>query len=109
VVEPEGCEVWYGNRACVGRLDLDSNAGCNLDNLDTENVIYPPDGGPLPSGTYTVRVDFYEACDSSPSIPYEVIVRANGTTTNYCGEFSAANADFGGAGSGATVATFTLP
>ncbi len=109
VVEPSGCEVYYGNRTCVGALDLDSNPACNIDNLDTENIIYPGDGGALPSGTYTVRVDFYEDCNSAPDVPYEVIVRSGGVTTNYCGDFSAANADFGAAQSGATVATFSIP
>ncbi len=121
VVEPSGCEIYYGNTnrppgtsscGAIGSLDLDSNPACNLDNVDTENVIYPAaDGGgaPPPSGTYTVRVDFYDQCDQSAVVPYAVIVRANGTTTTYCNYFVLGDADYGSAGSGTTITTFTVP
>jgi hypothetical protein len=118
VTEP-GCEVYYGNKlGCGGgKLDLDSNAGCSIDNVDIENVIYTsPDGGtvtPAP-GVYTVRVDFYSNCNGTTAVPYEVIVRHNGITDQYCQGFSdldggPATADHGGAGSGAFVTTFTYP
>jgi uncharacterized protein YfaP (DUF2135 family) len=111
VIEPGGCEVFYGNRTCVGSLDLDSNPACNLDNVDTENVIYPPAdaGTTAPHGLYTVRVDLYDNCDQATSIPYEVIVRVGTQVTTYCGDFNPAIADYGSAGAGVTVATFPVP
>lgn len=116
VVEPGGCEVYYSNPQCVGSLDLDSNAGCGQSTVDAENIIYPPlDGGvPPPSGTYTVRVDMYQNCDGAAHIPFEVIVRHNGTTDTYCMGFDdpdggAYPGDNGQAGSGVFVTTFTYP
>jgi len=120
VVEPlpdaGECEIYYsdtnnppGTSSCdaVGSLDLDSNAGCGIDNVDIENVIYPP--GRPPSGTYTVRVDYYSNCSATGPVPYEVEVRANGTILGYCGSFLPTDADNGSAGSGVQVMTFVVP
>jgi hypothetical protein len=127
VIEPSGCEVYYGdtNRpagtsscGAVGSLDLDSNPGCSLDNVDIENVIYPaPDAGGAapPPGTYTVRVDNYEDDPSGGctgggrAIPYQVVIRHGGVTDTYCESFAANSSDQGGAGAGHTIATFTYP
>jgi len=116
VIEPGGCEVYYGNRSCFGSLDLDANAGCGQTTVWAENVIYPAlDAGAPPSGTYTVRVDDWSNCTNAASIPYEVIVRHNGQVDTYCEGFGTpggstpAPADNGGAGSGTTITTFTYP
>jgi len=109
VVEPGGCEIYYGHKTgCVGSLDLDSNAGCGLDHVDVENVIYPPaDGGIAPPiGTYTVRVDDWSECSVNMSIPYQVIVRHNGVTDTYCQGFQLGSADSSGQGGGVPVTTF---
>lgn len=120
VIEPN-CEVFYGNKqGCGGgRLDLDSNAGCTLDNVDIENVIYTnPDGGILvpPTGLYTVKVDFYANCDSTPSVPFEVVIRHGGQTDQYClgfgspyGDGGPAPADANQGDAGQFIATFTYP
>jgi hypothetical protein len=121
VVEPlpagGSCEIYYGDSnnplgtsgcGAKGSLDLDSNAGCSIDNVDIENVIYPS-SQPAPSGTYTVRVDYYSHCSATSRVPYEVTVRANGQTSVYCGSFGQADDDHGGAGSGVLVTTFTVP
>ncbi|MFO0600290.1 MAG: hypothetical protein U0228_33580 [Myxococcaceae bacterium] len=114
---PDGgvCEIYYGdtggqNSSCgaVGELDLDSNAGCSIDGVDIENIIYPS-GSAAPSGTYTVRVDYYDNCGVTTSIPYEIEVRANGQTTAWCDVFVPADADSGGAGDGRVITTFTVP
>ena len=48
VIEPGGCEIYWGNRQCVGKLDLDANAGCRNSDPDggfggdVENIIYAP-------------------------------------------------------------------
>jgi hypothetical protein len=115
---PDGgeCEIFFGNTnnppggstcGAVGSLDLDSNAGCSIDNVDIENVIYPP--GRPPSGTYQVRVDYYSNCAATGPVPYEVRVRANGSTLGYCGSFQPADDDHGGAGSGVQVMSFVVP
>jgi hypothetical protein len=136
VVEPlpdgGGCDIYYGDPGrtpdagpitiggftipppppsrcgAIGWLDLDSNPACQIDNVDTENVIYP-NGGVAPSGHFIVRVDYYEACGSPPPIPYEVEVRANGQTQFYCGTFDPSESDSGGDGSGRYIAGFTVP
>jgi len=69
-----------------GWLDLDSNAGCRIDNVNIENVIYSP-GVSVTRGTYVVRVNYYQNCSASSPVPFEVEVRANGQTRYYCGSF----------------------
>jgi hypothetical protein len=120
VVEPlpsgGSCEIWYddsnnpkGTSSCGARgsLDLDSNAGCSIDDVDIENVIYPQGSAPL--GTYTVRVDYYANCFATSPVPFEVTVRANGVTNTYCGSFLPSDADSGGSGAGVLVTTFHVP
>ena len=114
---PDGgvCAIYYGdtggassNCGAVGSLDLDSNAGCSIDNVDIENIIYPP-GAPAPSGTYVVRVDYYDSCAVSTSIPFEIEVRANGQTNGWCDVFTPSDSDNGSAGSGRVITTFVVP
>jgi hypothetical protein len=118
---PDGghCELSYGDRnlpdsgrpsscGAVGWLDLDSNAACSLDRVNIENVIYDP-SRPAPRGRYEVYVDYYQYClPSSPTVRYEVEVRANGSTRFFCGSFSALEADEGGRGSGRLVTWFDV-
>jgi hypothetical protein len=120
VIEPTAtgpCDVYYGNRTgsscgARGALDLDSNAGCGLDNVDIENIIYDPDGG-APSGQYQVRVDHWSNCDpATVFVPYEVDVRVGTTHLGYCGSFVAGGPGWsahGGANGGTQVMTFTVP
>lgn len=118
VVEPNSCEIYYGDpndattgpSSCgaVGSLDLDSNAGCGIDNVDIENVIYPITQ-PAPSGTYIVRVDYYENCSATTPVPFQVKVRANGQTVTYCDSFQPHEDDSGDVGSGRTIMSFTVP
>lgn len=109
VVEPLpdgglGPEIYYGNPnppRAVGWLDLDQNAGCGqTDNQggfgnDTENVIYPSDGGAR-HGTYKIIVDDYEdQCDGTSPNPFfwKLTIRNGAQTTVYDGQFSQANPD----------------
>ncbi|MCC6336771.1 MAG: hypothetical protein IT380_22615 [Myxococcales bacterium] len=130
VVEPlpdgGACEIFYGapnidasvpipipiplpNTSCgaKGWLDLDSNAACNIDNVDVENIIYPP-GVPVTLGRYTVRANYYQNCNSPPSVPYEVEVRAAGQTRFFCGSFVPSQANGGSRGAGTVVTTFDI-
>ena len=126
VIEPVGdagatCEIFYGNRgappvdggivmtgACEGWLDLDSNAGCSIDAVNIENVIYDVTR-PAPPGTYSVAVDYWDECAPVATSPFEVEVRVNGQSTYYCDSFTHGSADQGGVGSGVPVTTFTVP
>ncbi|MBE2249575.1 MAG: hypothetical protein IAE78_08490, partial [Myxococcus sp.] len=131
VVEPlpdgGACEIFYqqpGNtppppfplpfpipvRACgaKGWLDLDSNAACDIDNVNVENIIYAP-STIATSGRYVVRVNYWQNCSASAPVPYEVEVRANGQTRYYCGSFTPSQASGGGVGAGRFVADFTIP
>lgn len=108
LVEPGGCEIYYSHASCVGSLDLDSNAGCSVDNVDIENVIYPAGSTPR-SGTYRVRVDYFENCSATRPVPFQVIIRADGNESGFCGVFQPSASDSGRQGSGRTIATFTYP
>lgn len=128
VTDGGSCEIWYGNpnfdagpppfpvpfpipmpRPCgaLGWLDLDSNAACNLDHVNVENVIYPA-SKPATLGTYRVNVDYYQNCSATSPVPYEVEVRAGGTARYYCGSFTPSMADMGSANSGRFITQFTL-
>lgn len=91
-----------------GWLDLDSNAGCRIDNVNVENVIYSPGVTPW-SGRYVVRVNYYQNCNASGTVPYEVEVRANGQTRYFCGSFQPNQASGGALGAGRVVADFVIP
>ncbi len=110
VVDPTGEEIYYGHSesASGGELDHDSNAGCSIDGLNTENV-YWPEGG-APAGEYVVRVDYYSACSVADPTNYTVVVALHHEDyTTYNGTFLPEDADGGGAGSGVTVTTFSFP
>ena len=67
--------IYYGNTygyytGC--HLDLDSNAGCSIDNINNENITYNDSTAFIPAGTYKVYVDLFENCD--PSIPTNYVV-----------------------------------
>ncbi len=62
VYDPAGEEVFFGNltSASGGKLDLDSNPGCAIDNVNNENIVWPV--GQAPHGDYRVVVDYYDDC-----------------------------------------------
>ena len=123
VLEPAAnnstCEVYWQEKNQVGNLskcgalsslDLDSNAGCTLDNVNIENVIFPTNSRARPpSGTYVARVDLWSACTATTPIRWELQVRAGSLNRYYCGQFNPADADHGTAGAGVTISTITLP
>jgi hypothetical protein len=106
VVDATGQEVYYGNPevASGGVLDIDSNAGCNIDNVNNENITWPT--GRAPRGTYTVRVDYWDSCDVSAT-DYVVTVRVRGQQPRiFTGRFTGTG-NHGGQGAGVTITTFT--
>lgn len=121
VVEPVAngvCEVYWqqknkpGNLSqcgAVSSLDLDSNAGCALDRVNIENIIFP-NTTPRPApGTYIARVDLYAACMATTPIKWELQVRVGRISRYYCGQFDPSDADSGGQMSGLTISTITIP
>jgi len=111
VIDPAGEEVYWFQResASGGQLDLDSNAGCNLDNKNNENIFW--NTGRAPYGDYTVRVDYWSACNLvSTGFPtqYRVTVVLDGRIeSTHDGVFQPDEADAGGADSGVEITSFT--
>lgn len=64
-----GDEITYG-------LDIDSNAGCFIDNINKENIYIPAEL--VEDGTYIVVVDMYENCLPSIATSWSIISRYNG-------------------------------
>jgi uncharacterized protein YfaP (DUF2135 family) len=104
VVGPGDDEIYYGRRQSPsgGELDLDSNAGCNIDGIRNENITWPV--GRAPRGQYIVRVDYWSACGVGRT-NYTVRINNGGNVQIVTGFFSGSG-DTGGAGSGRTVASF---
>lgn len=106
VVQPDSEEVYYGNdtTAVGGKLDLDSNAGCSIDHVKNENITYAAP----PSGSYKVRVDYYDSCGVTAT-NYVVTVRRKGhPTQTFTGQFTGAG-DGGAEGSGVDITSFVYP
>ncbi len=81
VIEPDGTEIYYGNRLSVsgGQLDVDSNPACNIDNINNENIYYEdsPDVT-IPFGEYEVLVDLWSNCDLPSDTNYTIVVYYGG-------------------------------
>jgi uncharacterized protein YjdB len=107
VVEPSGNEIYYGNSQSPdgGVLDLDSNAACDIDNIDNENVTWP--NATPPAGQYIVRTDFWASC-SGLSPAYQVTINNCGNVSQFTGSFTPDQQDFGGLGAGVTISTFNF-
>ena len=65
----DGKTVSYG-------LDHDSNADCDIDNLNNENIYIPAEL--IESGTYRVVVDMYSNCDRSTATNWSIVARYKG-------------------------------
>ncbi|HLT47229.1 MAG TPA: hypothetical protein VK002_08380 [Rubricoccaceae bacterium] len=106
---PDGVDIYWGNTsdATGGELDLDSNAGCELDRVDNENITWGDDETP-PSGEYVVRVDLWSACGHDDPIPFVVTVNRHGDVDTFTGTFDPDDADQGGAFDGREITTFSF-
>lgn len=105
VIDPEGWEIYWGNRQSPsgGELDLDSNAACSIDGVRNENITWGV--GTAPQGPYTVRVDYWSSCDVSAT-NYTVLINNGGEIAVYHGTFHGPG-DQGGFGSGVEIDSFT--
>src|SRR5262249_37284206 len=106
VVDPRNEEVYYGHTqsASGGSLDVDSNAGCSIDNKNSENIRW---GSSAPNGTYIVRVDYWSACSVTGTTTYSVVVNNGGQVTRFSGTFARGDADQGSQGSGREITRFS--
>jgi hypothetical protein len=113
VVEPDAAtglpgtdEIYYGSRTSPsgGQLDLDSNAACNIDRKNNENITWQ--GGTPRRGEYIIRVDNWDAC-GQPKVNWVVTVNRKGQPTLlYQGVFTDPG-DQGGLGDGRELPHFT--
>jgi len=105
VVDPAGDEVYWANRqvSSGGELDLDSNAGCTIDNVNQENVTWST----APRGEYIVRVDYWSSCGIAET-NFIVTVQVKGRDPQiFTGKFTGLG-DNGGLGSGTEITRFTF-
>ena len=117
VIEPNGAELYYGNRSSGsgGQLDVDANAACGTTSPWQENVGWAPQTAP--SGEYTVRVDYWSACGVAQT-DYVVTVYLKSDTPAvpgspgsgvllFTGSFTGGGTG-GGAGDGVHITSFTF-
>jgi hypothetical protein len=116
LVQPNGAaayvEVWAEHRSADpntpdGTLDFDSNANCQIDGRDLENVIWT---GPPPAGHYVVRVAAASLCGLTSAAWYayaSVPGVSKGSSSGVLTE--AATRSSAGAGSGVTAFEFDYP
>ncbi len=83
---PDGTHIYHGNRSKTATtadgntvtfgLDHDSNAGCDIDNLNNENIYIPEEV--VQNGTYRVVVNLYRNCDPVTATSWAVVTRYKG-------------------------------
>lgn len=83
---PNGEQIYYGARGgtvqTIGGttisygLDHDSNAGCNIDNLNNENIYIPAEL--IQSGTYRVVVNMFNNCNPNITTSWSIVTRYKG-------------------------------
>ncbi len=61
--------------ASGGKLDIDSNAACTIDDTNVENIVWPLNGAP--AGQYRVELHYYDDC-SVPRSDWVVTVLLKG-------------------------------
>ena len=116
---PSGEHIYYGNRGgtytkedgtqITYGLDIDSNAGCHLDNINKENIYIPEEL--VENGTYRVVVDMYNNCKPSIATSWSIVARYQGDIiTPATGVNPASGIYQAGAGNGdmTQVMTFTI-
>jgi len=103
VFDPSGEEIYFANLTAEsgGTLDLDSNAGCSIDNKNNENIVWPT--GQAPAGEYRVVVDYWSDC-GVPRSDYVVTIQVKGQEAQI---FSGSFVGESGANPDAEITTFT--
>ncbi|HEU5074429.1 MAG TPA: hypothetical protein VFU02_09655 [Polyangiaceae bacterium] len=106
VMEPDGTEIYFDEPLSPsgGELDHDSNALCNIDGDNLENIFWPTDAAP--EGEYVVGVLYYGACDVEETVNYTVTITIGDDVETFTGSFEPEEA--GEAAEVRTVTTFTV-
>ncbi len=105
IIDGKGQEVAWDSPTTPegGRLDLDSNPACEIDNVNQEIISWPAGGAP--AGGYRVFVQYYDDC-GIPSSAYNVTLAVkNRAVQTFSGTFTGA----GGPAVADTVARITWP
>lgn len=95
-----------------GSLDIDSNAACETDGINSENIIFVADD--IQVGEYIVRVDFYEDCVGSGVTNFVVLAKLYGELINtdtdnpVSDSFNAGEDDYGDIGDGVEIMRFSI-
>jgi hypothetical protein len=121
VVDPLGNEIYHGDPSSMpilsggqpadagsyGYLDFDSNAGCIIDGLRREDVIWP---SAPPSGAYLVRVDTASLC-GQPIANFQVRAVLEGAVVGSASGVSLDSDTWGphDRGAGELVLSFVVP
>jgi hypothetical protein len=110
VETPEGVDIYWASQARQGpnggELDLDSNAACQLDLINNENITWRDDE-PTP-GNYVVRVNLWSACAEAGPFPFVVTLMLEGEPTLYQGTLTLNDEIPGGAFAGNLITEFTV-
>lgn len=96
LIQPDGEEIYYNNTTSStgGHLDVDSNAGCDIDGIRNENITYG-EGSVVLAGEYIVEVDYYQECQTDGEVtPYSVIAHLEGEMLTPTSGRNIANGDF---------------
>jgi hypothetical protein len=95
-----------GSREAGGYLDLDSNASCQIDNRDLENVVWT---GTPPSGHYIARVDAFSLCGAKSAQWHMTASLRGRLVQDTWGTITTAEASMShGAGAGMTAFEFDV-
>jgi hypothetical protein len=95
--------VFYHNPTVPsgGVLDLDSNAECEIDHKNNENITWSN----APEGTYTVRLDYWDSCGTAKT-NYVVTVHVPGRQAQVFNGYLTGTGDQGDSGAGTLIMTF---
>jgi hypothetical protein len=98
VREPNGNEIYFKDKTSHvsgGKLDVDRNADCSEQKTNTpiEHIVW--DRVDIPSGNYTIIVNFYDRCSGGgQSTPFTVEVKIGGSLQTFTGVASAVKDDY---------------
>lgn len=120
LLDPTGAEIWWNDQSSTppppggpveggsyGYVDYDSNAGCVIDGLRHEDVLYPD---APPPGHYTVRVDTPSLC-GQPDANWTVQVVLEGNEIAHASGVAVDADTWGnhGVGTGVLALEFDVP
>lgn len=87
VTDPAGELIYFDNpsSASGGTLDLDSNASCTIDGVNSENIVWP--AGHAPHGDYQVTLVYHDDCGVARSDYVVTVAMAGHETRTVTGSF----------------------